>query len=257
MQVDDRAATELSRGTTKRRRSRCVVQFNGFALLLMICMFLPVARGCNGQVRYPIEDMHLGASFDLDDLLILATYTHAMLTGVIICISAVSASRLFWWRAFQIELTLCLLFVGLACLGEWWKSGFDLRRMLEGLLRFIVPLGLAIAWIVRALRSGQQQTAWARYQYCWLIISLIVVHLLCLFGQAHLGYYVSVAAILGLAFSTNLCARRMPHDLWDADAQVVPFQFTMGQIFFWMTAIPLAIGYLQLVNKFLDWVYAG
>ncbi|MFO0923623.1 MAG: hypothetical protein U0905_14180 [Pirellulales bacterium] len=244
----------------KGMASRTVWPFYGLGLLLMACLWLPVAKGCNGSLVYPVENVRCfepgATAMDIfGSLSLLLIYGNGLSAAFLLTLAALFATRTWWWNAFHVEFICTLVWVGIAFGFQLFNTIESYREMLEFVLYDLVTLAVALAWIGKAWMQQRPFQAWARLRYTWVLGAMFVVQMSCLFGSAQIGYYVSMIALVGLAFSIERASRRMEHDLWDPSAAVVPFQFSLWNIFVWMTFPPVAVAYFVGVNKIVEWLF--
>ncbi len=245
----------------KGLRSRIVIQLNLFSLLLFLCLWLPVARGCNGSLVYPINTLQSVSTLPAElpgsvaSLAVLGTYAEPLINGLLFATCAWKVSRNLWWKSFLLTYYFCLAIALIGFIGEVAKTSCDLHAMLKLIFFSIIPFGVAVWWIGLRPQIERGERAWARWQYTWMLGAVYCVHMQCVFGNVNVGYFVGLFAIVGIVFSVEAASRRMQHDLWDPLQVIRPFQFTLRNTFVWMTLPPLAFGYFQFIDRGLDWLF--
>lgn len=255
---------EIEKGAIVRRpaglRSPTVISLQLAGWLVLVSLFLPTSRGCNGTVIRPVDGISAAwvAPVHVRDIVGAAAVAGLFGCGVSVAsIAAVSAclrSPEFWWRGFLAQLAVSLLFASLLACGLL-ASSLKARRIDDDALAIIPPLIGGLAWVGLAMRRGARQQAWARLQHVWAIAALLYLHMLCLFSsQLLVGYWLALVGLVSTAAAVELARYRMQHDLWDASQRVERPRFTLRQLFFWMTFFPLAMGYLQAVGKLASWL---
>lgn len=245
-------------------RSPTVVSMQLAGWAVLACLFLPLFRNCSGTVVRPVEELSsavaspVSTSSLVQAAVLLSVYGNGVLAAGLITISAWLCSRAFWWRSFLFQFAVCLgLAVIFASLVLSEPTPTLTARVSNGLI-FIPPLVVASSWVALAIRRGAHELAWARLQHTWTIGALLYVHLMCIFAQQLLfGYWLTMIGLAGMMLAVELARHRMQHDLWDASQPAARPQFTLASIFLWITLIPLAIGYYQVVEPLAKWLCAG
>lgn len=240
--------------------SRTVWPFYGFGLLLFVCLWLPVAKGCNGKLVYPVESVRaLEPDATVQDIFgglsMLLVYGNGLLAALLLTLAAFFATRRWWWNAFRVECACTLLWVGITLFLAFRQSMDNSRQMLEFVLYPMVTFIVTLTWIAKAWLEKRPFQAWARVRYSWVLCAVFIIHMSCIFGAAQIGYYVSMAALVGMAFTIERASRWMEHDLWDPHAPVQPFQFSLWNLFIWMTFPPIAIAYFFSVDQLVSWIF--
>ncbi len=229
------------------------LQLSGW--VLFICLWLPVAKGCNGVDVYPIDgilDGNLFSSWEgsLSRLSVLYAWGHALFLAVTVAASALLASPAIFRRTFSIQaLTLGVLlasnvFVSFKPMGSFYEYT-------RGVVFWIIPLSMLTWWMMRPFLSGAYWRGWARFHYLSALYSFVFINFACLFGTAHVGYFVGLAALIWHCVAVEIASRRIVHDLWKPETIVAPMQFSISQIFTWMTVPPLVIAYFQVMSWLL------
>lgn len=265
--IDSSAAADASKsrsddGETDQPagvRSPTVLALHSSGWLLLLCLFLPVCRSCNGAVVRPVDSLEISSPVQAWDIagcaVLLAVYGNGVLIAFLLTISAGLRSREFWWRTFRIQFAVTLT-VAVTILGLIALDASSLKDWMGETLSLLPLLGGGLAWIAAALRYDNRQLAWARLQHVWTIGAVFNLHLHCVFSTRLLyGYGVTLVALAGQLFAVELARLRMHHDLWDRSQPPHRPQFTVGGLLFWMTLLPLVFAYYQAVDPVVEWLF--
>ncbi len=229
------------------------LQISGW--VLFICLWLPVAKGCNGVDTYPIDGIFDGNLFTslegcLSRLSVLYAWGHTLFLAVAVAASAILASPAFFRRTFLMQaLTFGVLLASNVYLS--FKPMTSLYEYTRGFVFWILPLVILVWWTIRPLLSGAFWRGWARFHFLSALYSFAFLNFACLFGTAHVGYFVGIAALIWHCVAVEIASRRIVHDLWIPETIVAPMQFSITQIFTWMTVPPLVIAYFQVMSWLL------
>jgi hypothetical protein len=238
--------------------SPSILGTQGAGWLIFLCMWLPVNRGCGGTINRPIEQIRFSGSLSISDWLgnvwFLGSYANGLVAACLLALSAVWCSERLWWRSFVVQfasaLFLCILALTLSLL-----RNSQPRYLVESALVWLPPLLLSIGWISAAIRRNHRQVAWARLQHSWTIVGLFTLQVQCLFSTTLLyGYWLTVFGFALQIFYVEVARLRMTHDLWDASQPVGKLQFSMRNLFFWMTFTAIALGYYFALGPAIDWL---
>jgi hypothetical protein len=238
--------------------SPTIISLHSAGWLLLLCLFLPVCKSCNGTVERPIDALVVSSPMSTADILycvtLLSVYGNGVLVAVLLTISAWLLSPVLWWRTFLVQFALTMT-IGSVIVGKSVTEATGSDR-LEAVLTFAPPLLAGGLWIGSAIRRRAQEIAWARLQHTWTIGAFLHLQLLCIFNVELLsGYWLTLAALAGMVFAVELGRHRLQHDLWDANRPASRPQFTLRKVFWWMTFFPLVFGYYQSIEPFAKWLY--
>ena len=240
-------------------RSPTVLGMHGTGWFLLLCMFLPVARGCNDNVLRPIEMVQISTATSWEDvssgILVLFTYSNGAIVAGSLAIVALFRSPKIAWRIFQWHFGFTVLISSLLSLSiAFSKPGT--RDQILGLLYFVPPITAVLFWISLAAWRGQRSQAWARLQHGWTIACFCILHLQCVFVNAWLyGYFMTLAALGFTVVMVEIAKNRMAHDLWDATLPVTKPRFSISAILIWTTVLASMIAYFQSIEKLVEYFY--
>lgn len=240
-------------------RSPTVIGLHAAGWLLLLCLFLPVCRGCNGAIVRPSDGLVLTPPVHVADVVgcvaLLAVYGNGVCIAVLITISGCLRSPTFWWRSFVVQAAISAC-IGLTIVGAVLVTSHTPKAWLQQSLVFVPPLVGGITWVGLAFRYADPEQAWARVQHIWTIGAWLNLNLHCILSGALLfGYWVTLFALAGQLFAVELARHRMRHDLWDASHPTRRPQFTLGSLLAWMTILPLIFGYYQAVEPIVEWFF--
>lgn len=250
---------QASRPSAAAFRSPTLLSMHAAGWLLLICMWLPVNRGCNGAVMTPIEQLQLNSPYSLVDLLgdlwILGSYGNGLLAASILAASALWRSERLWWNATLIQgfATFCLSAAAIVVLGV---NEPDPKSVVTNLLVYFVPWILSLTWIATALYRGQRQAAWARLQHSWALVGAFGLQLRCIFStELFYGYWLSLIGFAALLLAVEFARYRMAHDLWDPTLLPVKPQVSLRKFLAWTTFSAVVIAYYQSIQPLLNWLF--
>ncbi len=176
---------EQVKAVAKGWRSPTVLGMNAAGWLVLICFFLPVARGCNNEVLRPIAMVQVSPTSSWEDIasgmLVIAAYSHGAIVAALLGVVAFCRSDRLSWRLFQCHfgvtvLVSVLLSLAIASSREAWRD-----RIL-GILYIVPPMTAVLFWIALAIWRGDRPLAWARLQHGWtLACSSFSIYSVCSF----------------------------------------------------------------------------
>ena len=240
-------------------KSPTVISLQLAGLLVFLCLWLPLCRGCSGTTKIPIESLNVGSQTNvgdwLFDFMLLGSYGNGLLVALLISVTAWFANERLWKLFFLTQFGVTLS-IGVALVAySLWRCT-DLKTLLETTLSALPPLlGFSI-WVGLAIQRRAFQSAWARLQHSWTIAALFFVHLLILFqGSALYGYWLTLIGLVGMLVAVELARLRMQHDLWDASQRVLRPQFSIRSILIWTALFPIVFGYYRAIEPLCNWIF--
>lgn len=225
--------------------------------LMLACFFLPISRGCNGAIVRPVNCLAISppvqASHIIGSAIALSVYGNALATALLITISGLTRSPVFWWRTFVVQFAITFSAM-LAMMCSIMFDATSLRGWLVNTFEFLPAFVGGTTWVALAMRRGERELAWARLHHLWTVAGWVVLHLQCIFSNRLLyGYWMTLGALAAQFFAVELARHRMQHDLWDRSQPVRRPQISLRTIFLWMTVLPLIPAYFQALQALIGW----
>lgn len=224
--------------------------------LLVVCFFLPTARGCSGKLIYPVEAVTEIDTARVQSILTavvwVGSYWNHALAACVITACIVLGSKASLRKLTILQFVLGMLITA-AILLVILFSDDSVRSKLRGILSMLPLTVLPAFWIGVAWRRGEFERMWGRMQFTWSVAALVSVHVQCVFSPHVLvGYWLAVVALALSVFFIEASVRRMDHDWFDGNQPARRFQFSIAQLFLWLTFGPLVFGYYQAIDPVVD-----
>lgn len=240
-------------------RSPTIISMQSAGWLLLLCMWLPINRGCGGTINKPIEQLDFSSPYNfldlLGDLWILGSYGNGLLAASLLAASALWRSEQLWWSSTLLQL-LAAVSLSTAAIVLMFVNESEPKQVVTNVLLYLVPWLLSLTWIATALRNGQRQSAWARLQHTWTLVGAFGLQLQCIFSTEILyGYWLSLIAFAALILAVEFARHRMVHDLWERNQPAFTPRFSLRKIFLWTTFSAAVIIYCQSIQPVLDWLF--
>ncbi len=240
-------------------KSPTVISLQLAGLLVFVCLWLPLCRGCSGTTKIPIETFTASSLTDVGDWLfnfmLLGSYCNGLIVAVLMSVTAWFASERLWKVFFLTQLVLTLsIGVALVAYSMWRCTDFE--SFLKTALSALPALFGFSIWVGLAIQRRALQSAWARLQHAWTIAALFFVHLLMLFeGSVLYGYRLTLIGSVGMLVAVELARHRMQHDLWDVTQRVLRPPFSIRGTFIWTAFFSTVFRYYRAMEPLCNWIF--
>jgi hypothetical protein len=211
-------------------------------LALFLAVFLPQARGCSGQIEYPIEKARSADGFVQATMIIFPFAFGAILVLLIFWI-ALNRTR----ESIAIYHTVVCTIggaVSFICLA-YVLAIVDRSDMAYGL-----PVVLVLLWTLYRPIKNRDLRLCSTITQNWLLVLLAYdLFILNLFAKAwFLGFYVANTALLGGLIAAWILFVFAEHDLVDSKLPIRKLQVSLRQLLIVSCGIPIVLSYYGWLN---------
>lgn len=261
-QPSDQDTQPSAPGTPPSKLSSCFsptvywLQLAGW--LMLACLLLPLAEGCDGKVVSSYSTLSRTAQQNDDyGFVVLGCFGWIQFNLGIWAIvwMLVALTRRLTIARLLLRIQVAAIGLGLAAWLVLLATNATLREILEVIFGFGPVVILAGLWIRSAHRTQDWYLLWSRVQHLWLLLAWFLVQLQCIIVRRVLwGYFVFLAVMALSVVAIEIARHRLVHDLLDSTAPLGKPRFSLRSSFAWITGLALFIAYYQQLGIFLGWV---
>ncbi|MFO1065172.1 MAG: hypothetical protein U0892_15010 [Pirellulales bacterium] len=168
--VSEKAESRIEKPVGLKSWTHCGMHVVGW--LLVVCFFLPTARGCNGKLIYPVEAVTEIDTARVQSILTavvwVGSYWNHALAACVITACIVLGSKSLLRRLTILQFAAGML-IAAAILLIILFSDDSVRSKIRGILSALPLTVFPAVWIGVAWRQREFERMWGRMQFTWSI----------------------------------------------------------------------------------------